>query len=129
MLFAEKGLNHTSMQFLSNATQHRANRGIIPNSVDWRTKGYVNPIKDQGSKCGSCWAFSAISSLEGQYFKINNKLLSFSEQNLVDCTYTSTDGCNGGWIPDAFDTILYKGGIQTSSTYQYNSAAKVINQV
>ena len=67
----------------------------LADSMDWRTKGAVNPVKDQG-QCGSCWAFSATASIEGHHFIQTGTLLSLSEQEVVDCD-TSSYGCNGGW--------------------------------
>jgi len=67
----------------------------LTDSVDWRTKGAVNAVKNQG-QCGSCWAFSATSAIEGHHFIATGNLLSFAEQEIVDCDTTSY-GCNGGW--------------------------------
>jgi len=64
-------------------------------TVDWRNKGAVNAIKDQG-QCGSCWAFSAVAALEAAHQIKTGNLLSFAEQELVDCS-TQNYGCNGGW--------------------------------
>jgi len=93
----------------------------IPSSVDWRNiSGYVNPVRDQGY-CGSCWAFSAIASLESQHKRYTGRTVYLSEQNLVDCVYGS-DGCNGGWMATAWDYIYRNRGVNTRASYLYTAS-------
>ena len=88
-----------------------------PDAWDWRDKGYVSPVKDQAS-CGSCWAFSTVANLEGQYYKGKGVMKTFSEQMLVDCdTYDS--GCNGGLMEYTFTWLQENGGIMTDTDYPY----------
>jgi len=88
-----------------------------PASVDWRTKGYVNAVKNQG-QCGSCWSFSANGAMEGAVFKKTGKLPNMAEQNLVDCV-TASSGCNGGWMTDAYDYSIKNGGVDNQTSYAY----------
>ena len=60
----------------------------LPSSLDWRDKGVVTDIKDQGS-VGSCWAFSTIGNLEGQWAMAGHNLVSLSAEQLVDCDSTA----------------------------------------
>merc|ERR1711998_347317 len=90
----------------------------IADSVDWVAKGAVTPVKNQG-QCGSCWAFSTTGSVEGAYQIATGKLLSFSEQELVNCAGSyGNQGCNGGLMDDGFKYIEAKGDA-LESAYSY----------
>jgi cathepsin L len=104
-----------------NVTVAKPTRVFAPASFDWRTKGVVTPIKNQ-QQCGSCWAFSTTGSTEGCHALTTKKLVSVSEQNLVDCsTAQGNQGCDGGLMTQAMDYIIQNKGIDTEASYPYTA--------
>ena len=87
--------------------------------IDWREYNVVTDIKNQGM-CGSCWAFSTVFSVEGINAINTNKLISLSEQQLVDCSNREGNyGCNGGLMDYGFQYIIDVGGICRENDYTY----------
>jgi len=90
-------------------------------SYDWRDYGVVTDVKNQGY-CGSCWAHSAVETVESAYAMAGNSLTALSVQQVVSCD-TKDQGCNGGWYYTAWDDYIEgNGGLTTESNYPYDTS-------
>lgn len=78
------GVKFSNSQRTHEPTPRLTQQPAPPASVDWVAAGKVSAIKNQGN-CGSCWAFSVISSIETTIAIQKGTLYNLSEQQLVDC--------------------------------------------
>jgi len=97
---------------------HRGTTASLPLSIDWVSKGAVNTPRNQGS-CGSCWSFAATGALEAAWFLATGKLVSLSEQQLLDCS-TENGACSGGDMDAAFDFLKNQSAC-TDESYPYKA--------
>jgi len=89
----------------------------VPATFDWRDKGVVTPVYNQG-QCGSCWAFSATENIESVWKLAGHTLTDLSMQQIVDCD-TTDSGCDGGDLPTAFAYVISQGGMDDLNDYPY----------
>ena len=118
-----KFLNPITFPYLRSEGVIQATTGA-PASWDWRDHGAVTAVKNQ-QNCGSCYAFSTTGALEGAYKIKTGSLVSFSEQQILDCDFIKNGGnalgCNGGDMGSVMSWIGKYNGLCTESAYPYFS--------
>jgi cathepsin L len=96
----------------------RASPGMNASPIDWRDRGVIGPVKDQG-QCGSCWSFSTVGPTEAHYAIKYGSQLVLAEQQLVDCSGSyGNEGCNGGLFADGY-RYVQDFGLEFTADYPY----------
>ncbi len=99
----------TDYDFYKEPTPSPSYYSDLPSQFSWKDYGgdWTTPAKDQGS-CGSCWAFSAMSTMEAAINIASgypDTDIDLSEQYILSCLPYG-GSCNGGWTDDCFESIL-----------------------
>jgi len=121
------GLNHVLIDDILNGTEVDERSSSLPMSLptelDWRSNGIETFVRDQGD-CNACYAISAAQAIEGLHFLRHGKLLTLSEQQLLDCSLeTGNTGCEGGRMSAAFQWVKKNKGIMDNDVYPYEGKA------
>jgi cathepsin L len=121
-----KGVNRSHKPANLKAPLHSIKKvSELPESVDWRSTGIVNAVKDQGH-CGSCWAFASTSVIESAVAKASGLLMDLSVQQIAMCSPNpdscgGTGGCHGATAEIAFDYVANSQGLQSEYQYSYQA--------
>lgn len=90
-------------------------------SIDWQRMGAVTAVPNQGD-CAADYAFSALGTIEAQWYLAGNPLTPLSGEEIVDCD-SKDDGCNGGTMVHVYDWILsnQSGIVAANASYPYTA--------
>lgn len=78
---------------------------------------------------GSCWAFAAVASIESLHKIRTGRLVSLSEQEILDCARgLHANGCQGGYPSVAMRWVARNGGLTTEADYPYQSRQDACNR-
>ncbi|XP_063377530.1 procathepsin L-like [Cydia fagiglandana] len=114
---------YTGFKLPKNITSVVLPDGPTPTATefDWRDKHVVSHVKHQGY-CGSCYIFSAVGDIEGQYALKHKQCLSFSEGQVLDCLGEKW-GCQGGWMHEVMQELAKKKEkLEKEPDYPYHDA-------
>ena len=116
---------HPALPASSNKFVPATQQKNLPASFDWRDKGAVTSVKDQGT-LGTCWIFSTIGNLEGQMFLSGKGLTDLSVEHILECDAMTDESANvadcgvfGGWPYLAMQGIIERGGVFSDKDYPY----------
>ncbi|CEF68916.1 Cathepsin F [Strongyloides ratti] len=90
--------------------------GPLPEYFDWRKKGVITPVRCQ-KRCGLCYGFASVATMEANYAIVSGNLRNFSEQEILDCNLEN-NGCNGG-EPYLVYKYAHDNGMVTAEDYPY----------
>lgn len=95
--------------------------GGLPTAHDWRDAGAVTPVRDQGG-CGSCWAESAVGSIESAWYLANRGSMPaptpLSVEQVIECD-PHDHACWGGWQKGAYQYTIDNAGLASEADYPY----------
>ncbi|XP_017650850.1 cathepsin W isoform X2 [Nannospalax galili] len=95
----------------------------VPPTCDWRkATDIISPIKDQ-EKCNCCWAIAAADNIEALWRIRYRQIVDVSVQELLDCDRCG-NGCTGGFVWDAYITVLNNSGLASEKDYPFQRHAK-----
>jgi len=103
----------------------------LPTAVDWRDKGVISPVKNQGG-CGSCWAFAGTEAMETSVAQETGRVVALSTQNVVSCAPNphhcgGTGGCGGATADIAYEYTIGHG-VASEAAYPYRAQTGTCNE-
>ncbi|XP_043782461.1 cathepsin W [Cervus elaphus] len=94
----------------------------VPSTCDWRKAGTFSPVRNQ-QHCNCCWAIAAAGNIEALWAIKFNQSVEVSVQQLIDCDRCG-NGCKGGFVWDAFLTVLNNRGLASEKDYPFDGSGK-----